>query len=134
MYRSRNTAKTYELVFERIVQNKVRNLSNTSHNSPKYFKEEDKVLVYRPNIKEGESLKLSPSWYGPFIVTKVASNGKVYYLKDLQGDHLRFPVSILHLKEFNPREGEDVDSVQIPENPSQGVVTSKTLEDDSLDV
>jgi len=68
------------------------------------FKEGDQVLLYIPNVKQGESLKLTPHWTGPFKVTRRALNDKVYYLANENDEPIDHPVSINRLKPYYSRE------------------------------
>ena len=64
----------------------------------------------------GDSRKLSIHWYGPYTVSKVGCNGKVYYLNDPLGDPLKYPVSYALLKPFNIRLGEATVFKAFPDN------------------
>jgi hypothetical protein len=123
--------RTYALVYEKAFEKQQRNAAKTEGSVLKLYNVGQQVLVYRPKILDGESLKLTPHYYGPFTITKVASGGRVYYLKDSLGDHLLLPVSIQHLIEYHPRDGERVETLQLPENSSISKTTSELEEEDS---
>jgi hypothetical protein len=138
-------AKTHALVFakqeikllrnqRKNEQERLKRIQNMNEQSaadlrPTKFEVGDKVMLYRPKVLAEASFKLSYHWYGPFIIDKVGRHDKFYYLKDPLGDPLKFPVSILRLKKYNPRENESLPVEKFPES----ILTSVGDEVTSLD-
>src|SRR3954453_5506736 len=103
-----------------------------------YTKKE--TWLYRPKVSVADSSnKLATHWFGPYTVDKVASRGKVYYLKDYLGDPLKYPVSINLLKLYHHREGEELQYIPFPDsllsepiyNPVDEGVFDEEHDDDS---
>jgi transposase InsO family protein len=125
-------AKTHALVFakqdEKILRNKrkneqerlkrVQNMSaaKAADLEPTKFAVGDRVMLYRPKVLAEASFKLSPHWYGPFVIDKVGRHDKFYYLKDPLGDPVKYPVSILRLKQYHPRENEPLPVEKFPDD------------------
>ncbi|CAN6677241.1 unnamed protein product [Malus baccata var. baccata] len=68
----------------------------------KSFKEGD--LVWKTVIPLGAQLrgfgKWSPTWEGPFMISRVLDKGG-YYLADLEGNWQKHPINVKFLKKFN---------------------------------
>jgi hypothetical protein len=64
-------AKTHALIFDKINNKIYRNLNGTEDREATTFKVGDLVMIYRPEVKTDESLKLSAHWFGPNTVDKV---------------------------------------------------------------
>ena len=60
-------------------------------------------------------VKITPHWYGPYTVERVGRNKKVYYLQNPLGDSLKLPVSILRLRKYFPRDGEEIRHEKFPD-------------------
>src|SRR3954453_7637741 len=100
-----------------LIRSMNRNSSSSSSIDPTIFKEGDMVMLYRPKVSVTDSSnKLAVHWFGPYTVDKVASKGKVYYLKDYLGDPLKYPVSINLLKPYHHREGEELQYIPFPDS------------------
>ncbi|CAN6726792.1 unnamed protein product [Malus baccata var. baccata] len=67
----------------------------------KYFKEGD--LVWKTVLPLGAQLrgfgKWSPTWEGPFIISRVLNRGG-YYLADLEGNEQKHPINVKFLKKY----------------------------------
>ena len=128
--------KVHALIYEKIDAKIRRNLKYSENMSQTKFVINKRVMLFRPETKVQESLKLSPCWFGPYMVTQVSNNFKVYYLKDAWGDALAYPVSVLHLKRYIPQDDEDETQMQptcIPEveiQPTDLVEPSDRLDED----
>jgi len=113
-------ARTHALVYDKIQAKENRNITASLNTTQTKFEVGQEVMVYRPKRKDGDSIKLSPDWLGPYVVTRVLNNYKVYYLKNTDGEHLAYPVSVLHLKPYIRRknaEGEEEHvSTTLPSN------------------
>jgi transposase InsO family protein len=136
-------AKTHALVFAKLEEKKKRNqkisdkekgariAQMSDEKAEDYesttFEVGQLVMLYRPKVLEEASFKLSPHWYGPYKVDKVGRHSKFYYLKDPAGDSLKFPVSILRLKAYNPREDTELPVEKFPEDIIQSVEETSTV-------
>ncbi|KAM1169290.1 hypothetical protein ACFX19_031631 [Malus domestica] len=69
----------------------------------KSFKEGD--LVWKTVLPLGAQLrgfgKWSPTWEGPFIISRVLNRGG-YYLADLEGNEQKHPINVKFLKKYCP--------------------------------
>ncbi|KAM1486030.1 hypothetical protein ACFX2I_000276 [Malus domestica] len=69
----------------------------------KSFKEGD--LVWKTVLPLGAQLrgfgKWSPTWEGPFIISRVLDRGG-YYLADLEGNRQKHPINVKFLKKYCP--------------------------------
>ena len=111
---SKTYSLTHDLQKEKIARNKQR--SDLMTGDQITFKEGDKVLLYRPQVLSGDSRKISIHWYGPYTITKMLRNGKVFYLDDPFGDPLKYPISISHIKKYVSRNDGDIPFTKFPDN------------------
>jgi hypothetical protein len=124
-------SKTHSLIMDLQRKKSKRNEKISGNVKATTFKENDKVLLYRPQVLSGDSRKISVHWYGPYTVDKVARNGKVYYLKDPLNDPLKYPVSISLLKSYTQREGEEDIFNAFPGNAESFSLKDALKDDDS---
>ena len=50
-------------------------------------------------LDEEKPAKFSPNWIGPYVVTHKHNHG-AYRLKDLEGEEVKLPINVMHLKRF----------------------------------
>jgi transposase InsO family protein len=122
-------AKTHALVFAKIQSkmesNQVRSLSQSKNRLPTVYTVGQEVLLYRPIVSEDSSYKLTPHWFGPYVIDKVGRHNKVYYLKDPLGVPLKLPVSVWRLKEYTSRDENMSSFEKFPDEVIRHAETSR---------
>ena len=117
------------LINEGIVKKLQRNDKLSDGVQTTLFSDGQKVKLFAPKKLEGNSVKLSQGFYGPYFIESSRNDGKVYYLKDMLGEVLPFPVSVLRLEAWNDRkdimqglvnEDESQEDDSTPNTPFEG--------------
>ena len=62
------------------------------------------VKLFAPKRIEGTSAKLSQPFYGPYYVVDSKLDGRVYYLKDKEGQMLPNAVSVTRIDKWYDRD------------------------------
>jgi len=131
-------AKSQNLVLARQIDKLRRNDIISSQlgggRTPTIFKKDDKVLLFRPVVHPESPYKITPHWFGPYLIDKGGHQNKVYYLKDMYGVPLKLPVSILRLKEFIERENEEVPMEKYPEEILHWASEDHSTHSDPIDI
>ena len=96
--------RAHYLINEGIVKKLQRNELRSAGVETTVFQVGQKVKLFAPKRIDGDSVKLSQGFYGPYEVIRSTHDHKVYYLKDLFGTQLKFPVSVLRLEPWHDRE------------------------------
>lgn len=67
------------------------------------FKVDEPVMIQKLHFSTDETPKLAGKWIGPYQISRVGRNPKVYYVKDELGEERKYPVSVSHIKPFKTR-------------------------------
>ena len=108
--------KVHAVLTQKNEEKAKKNLKYATGKTQTKFEVGQEVMLYRPERKTLDSMKLTPRWFGPYKITRVLNNHKVYYLKDTWDDDIPYPVSVLHLKPYIRRDGEVITPTKLPDD------------------
>jgi hypothetical protein len=95
-------------VMEQTYNKLAKNIRKNEGYKFKTFNLGDKVAISVEYLPAGfTSAKLYPRWKGPYEIINLSRDGKVLYLKDMFGQELQHPISVLRTKRWYVRENHE---------------------------
>ena len=124
--------KTQQLVLQRQSEKIDRNARLSADTQPTKFEVNQWVRVWNPTRIEGLKAKLLQKWYGPYQISRIKSDGKVFYLKDEMGEEVPVPYSINRLDAWKGSlPQEETEQMEI-DTAAEMIISEESV--DSLDV